>query len=97
MPVIIGWLIAALATAAGELLIRAIVGAGIGFATYEVGSAAVGVVRGYIGDRFASLGEIAGYIGFLKIDVAITIVLSAWVGRMAVSAGKAFLVKKKAS
>jgi hypothetical protein len=97
MPVIVAWLVGALVTAAGEMAIRALIGLGVGFATYTASSLALAGARAAIGGQFAHAGPLAAWAGYLKIDVAITIVLSAWVGRMAVTAGKAFLIKKRAS
>ncbi|MHA6203491.1 DUF2523 family protein [Dyella soli] len=80
-----------LLTVGGEMLIRALVGAGVGIATY---AAVVAPVKAQIQARFGAAGDLAQYIGFLGIDVAVTIVLSAWIGRNAVSASKAFFVKR---
>jgi hypothetical protein len=91
MPVLVAWIGRLLLTVGGEILIRAFVGAGIGMATYAL---QVNVVRPLIAARFAAAGPLADYIGFLGIDVAVTIVLSALAGKAAVSGSKAFFTKR---
>jgi len=95
MPVILVWLGSLLATMAGELAVRALVGTGVGLATYAGTTLALDAAKSTIAGRFNALGVLAGYVGFLRIDQAITIIFSAWAGRTAVSAGKAFLVKRR--
>ncbi|BBD80030.1 hypothetical protein ALSL_1373 [Aerosticca soli] len=51
-------------------------------------------MRQQIAMRLSVAGDLAQYVGFLGIDTAITIILSAWVGRTAVNSAKAFFVKK---
>jgi hypothetical protein len=80
-----------LMTVAGEFLLRGLIGAGVGVATYKF---VVTPVKAQIAQRFSAAGDLAAYIGFLGIDVAVTIILSAWVGRLAVNASKAFFVKR---
>jgi mannose/fructose/N-acetylgalactosamine-specific phosphotransferase system component IID len=80
-----------LLTYVGELAVRALVGAAVGLTTYKF---VVSPVRAAIAARFSAAGDLAGYVGYLGIDAAVTIVLSAIVGRMAVNASKAFFVKK---
>lgn len=84
-------LAAMLASIIGELAIRAVLALGIGFATYKT---VVEPVRGLISTRLHSAGVLADYVGWLGIDVAITIVLSAVIARAATNALKAHIVKK---
>lgn len=91
MPVIVVWIGRMLLTVAGEMLIKAIVGASIGVATYTL---VVNPVRDQIAQRFAAAGAMAEYVGFLGIDAAVTIVLSALAGRAAVDSSKAFFTKR---
>lgn len=91
MPVLIAWIGRILLVSAGEMALRALVGAGIGLATYKV---VVAPVRAEIATRLGGAGELAGYVGWLGIDVAVTIVLSALIGRAAIGASKAFFVKR---
>ena len=91
MPVLVAWIGRMLVTYVGELAIRALIGAGVGIASYKL---VIGPARAAIAARLGAAGDLAGYVGWLGIDVAVTIVLSAWIGRTAVSASKAFFVKK---
>lgn len=93
MPVLIAWVGRMLATYAGELALRALIGVGLGFATYHFG---VTAIKGTITSYLNGGGQIVAYVGWLGIDKAVTIILSAWAGRLAVSAGKAALVKRSA-
>jgi len=91
MPVLIVWVGRMLLTVAGEMLIKALVGASIGIASYTL---VVNPVKAMIAARFAAAGPIADYIGFFGIDAAVTIVLSALAGRAAVDSSKAFFTKR---
>lgn len=91
MPIVVAWIGRALLTVAGEMLIKALTGAAIGVATYTL---VVNPVRQAIAERFAAAGVMADYVGFLGIDVAVTIVLSALAGRAAINSSKAFFVKR---
>jgi hypothetical protein len=91
MPVVIAWIGRLLLTVGGEILIRALIGGGIGLATYAV---QVNVIRPLIAARFAAAGPLAAYIGALGIDVFVTIILSALAGRAAVNGSKAFFTKR---
>jgi hypothetical protein len=82
---------AALLSVAGQFLIRALVGAAIGFGTFKL---VIEPVKALIQARFDAAGDLTAYIGWLGIDVAVTIILSAWIGRVVVSSAKAFFVKK---
>ncbi|WP_126537684.1 DUF2523 family protein [Aerosticca soli] len=91
MPLVMAWIGRVLLSVAGEFVVRAIIGAGVGIATYHF---VVAPVRQQIAMRLSVAGDLAQYVGFLGIDTAITIILSAWVGRTAVNSAKAFFVKK---
>lgn len=91
MPVIVAWIGRLLLTTIGELAVRALVGASVGLTTYKF---VIAPVRQQLAARLGAAGELAGYVGYLGIDVAMTIVLSALAGRLAVGASKAFFVKK---
>ena len=91
MPTLVAWIGRMLLTVAGEFLIKSLVGAAIGVATYTI---VVNPVRAQIQARFAGLGEISDYVGFLGIDVAVTIVLSALAGRAAVNSSRAYFTKR---
>lgn len=91
MPVVVAWIGTMLLSVVGEMAIRALIGVGVGFATHQL---VIEPVREAISARLGSAGVMADYIGFLGIDTAITIVLSAWIGRAAVSASKGFFTKR---
>jgi len=93
MPVLVAWIGSMLLTVVGEMAIRALIGAGVGLATHQL---VIAPVRAAISARLGAAGAMADYVGFLGIDVAITIVLSAWIGRVAVGASKAFFTKRAA-
>lgn len=94
LPEIMAWLGRVLLTAAGEWLVRMVVGAGLAFATNEVVTSTIlPTIRAEISQRFAGAGELVGYIGWFGIDKAVTIILSAWAARFAVNAAKVALVK----
>lgn len=91
MPVILTWLGSLIASSIGAWVVSALISLGVGFVTYKLGVApAESAIRGY----FAGTGPMVAYIGWFGIDQAITIVFSALVGRMAVGAARAHLVKK---
>lgn len=91
MPVLVAWIGRMLLTVAGEMLIKALLGASIAVSTYELVVQPVGQL---IRDRFAAAGPMADYVGFLGMDVAVTIVLSALGARAAINSSKAFFTKK---
>ncbi|MBB3228185.1 hypothetical protein FHW69_002820 [Luteibacter sp. Sphag1AF] len=80
-----------LLTVAGEFAIKAMAGAAVGLATYTV---VISPVRDLIAQRFAQAGILAEYVGFLGIDVHITIVLSALAGRAWVNSTKSFFTMR---
>lgn len=92
MPAVLVWLGSLLATVAGELAVRALIGVGIGFATYTV---AIDPAKAWITNTLNGAGPLVGYIGWFGLDKAMTIVLSAWAGRIATDSAKAYLVKRK--
>lgn len=91
MPTVVAWIGRMLLLSAGEMVIRGLVGAGVGLASYKF---VVTPVRTEIASRFAGAGDLAAYVGWLGIDMAVTIVLSALIGRSAVNASKAFFTKR---
>lgn len=93
MPVVVAWIAEALLTTIGQLAISALVSLGIGF----VGSKAFSGVIDATGIRsmLAGAGPLLDYFGWMGGDVAITIVLSAWAGRMVTSALRVHLASKR--
>lgn len=68
-------------TLLGQFLARALLGAGLGLVTYHYGvSPLFTYVRSMLSGTSA---EVAGWIGFLNIDRAFTVLSSAYVIRMA--------------
>lgn len=92
MPVFLLWLGELLESTVGAMVLQALITVGLGFATYKLGvKPAESLVESYL----ASGGQdLMNYAGWLGIDQAITIVFSALIGRTAIGAAKAFLVKK---
>lgn len=91
MPVLVAWIGSMLLTAIGEMAIRALIGVGVGLATTKL---VIDPMRDRIAAQLAQSGDMVDWIGFLGIDTAITIVISAWIGRSAVSASKAYFTKR---
>lgn len=90
MPVIVGWFIGALMTSVGRLVSTALIALGLGF----VASKAVGMLgfKDRIQAVMSGAGPLLDYVTYLRIDTAITIILSAWAGRMATDALRAHLI-----
>lgn len=91
MPAILVWLGEMIATSIGAWVVSALVSVGVGFVTYKLGVApAESAIKAY----FSGTGQMVAYVGWFGIDQAITIVFSALVGRVAIGALRAHLVKK---
>lgn len=90
MPVFIAWLAKMLVTTAGYMVISALLSLGIGIATTQV----VGALG--IGDNIRAMMGQAGFlynwVGFFGMDTVITIILSAWAGRMASDAMRSHFI-----
>ena len=93
MPVVVAWIGELLLTTVGQLVLVALVSVGIGFAANGLGSAFIDNTG--IGSMLASSGPMVAYIGWLGLDKAVTIILSAWAGRSIVSAARVHLVSKR--
>lgn len=91
MPVVVAWIGRMLLSVAGEFLIKMLVGSAIGLATYGV---EIYAVKPLINTYLRQAGPLTDYVGFLGIDIAITITLSAWAGRVAIDNSKAFFTKR---
>lgn len=90
MPVFVAWLAKMLVTTAGSMLISALLALGIGFTTSKVVSS-LGIgdnIRAMLGQA----GFLYDWVGFFGMDVVITIILSAWAGRMAKDALRAHFI-----
>lgn len=92
MPVFIAWLWGALETRIGAIIISALLTLGLSFASYKF---AVEPLRNLIQQQLAESGaEFTSILGFLGVDAAITMVLSAYTTRWAVSTGLNIIRKK---
>jgi len=91
MPAIVAWIGSMLLTVAGELAIRSVVSLGVALTAYAV---SVSPARSVIADLFSQAGPLADYIGWLGIDVSVTIILSAAAGRAVVDSSKAYFTKR---
>jgi Protein of unknown function (DUF2523). len=91
MPVLVAWLGELVATSIGAWCLQALIGVGVGLATYNLG---IKPAEQFIANQFAQAGDLVNYIGWLGIDEAVTIVMSALIGRAALGALRVHLVKK---
>lgn len=95
MPILVAWIGEMLLSTIGQLAISALVSLGIGFATSSAAGSFIGMdaIRSTLGQA----GPIVDYLGWLGVDRAITIVLSAWAGRAVTSAARVHFVSKRAA
>jgi len=93
MPIVVAWIGEMLLSVIGQLVISALISLGLGFATSAVASYVN--LGANIKTVMAGAGPLYAYIGFLRIDTAITIVLSAWAGRMITSAARVHFTANK--
>lgn len=95
MPALVAWIGTMLLSVAGQIVFRILLTLGIGLATNQA-AASLG-----LGERIQTVlgqaGPLYDYVGFFGLDVAITIVLSAWAGRMLTDAAKVYFVRKGAA
>lgn len=94
MPAIVLWIGGMLVSVVGQMAVTALLALGIGFGTTKAVEA-----LGFgdaVRDMLGRAGPLYDYVGFFGIDVAMTIVLSAWAGRMATDAAKAYVVSMRA-
>lgn len=91
MPVVIAWIGEMLLTVVGQMAIRALIALGVGFAVHAGFSGVIGTsaIQSYLG----AAGQLTPWIGFLCLDKVITIILSAWAGRMLADSLKVSLAK----
>lgn len=80
----------------GSWIAGAMVFLGIGFATQQaVIEPAIDQVQGYIQSAGSEAGAVAmQWFGFLNMDKAITMILSAYAARAAIRAAKVFLTQR---
>lgn len=95
MPIFVAYIGEMLLSVVGQMFISSLVSLGIGFVASKVVS---GVIDSSgIRTMLDAAGPLADYIGWFGIDVAITIVLSAWAGRKITDAATAHLVSKRSA
>ena len=95
MPIVVAWIGEMLLSVIGQMAISALVSIGIGFAGSAVASGVIDSIG--ISSMLGSAGPLVDFMGWMKIDVAVTIVLSAWAGRKITDAATAHIVSKRKS
>jgi Protein of unknown function (DUF2523) len=96
MPVAIAWIGEMLLSVVGQMVLSALVSLGIGLA---VNAGATGVIdSSELQSMLSNAGPLLNWVGFLGIDKAMTIILSAWAGREIVDSAKVhFVARSKTS
>lgn len=95
MPALLAWLGALLETRLGSWLIQALATLGVSFVTYKVG---VEPFRNLLVEHLASMPAMfANVIGYLWIDRALTMIMSAAAAKEATNGMRAVLTKKGAT
>jgi hypothetical protein len=96
MPIVVAWIGEMLLNTIGQMVLSGMVALGIGFL---VSKGATGVIdMTEIQSKLAAAGPMLAWIGVLRIDQSITVILSAWAGRAITDAAKTHLaIKKKAA
>jgi len=95
MPVVVAWIGEMLLSVVGQMAISALVSLGIGFVGSKVATGVIDTIG--ISSMLGSAGPLVDFMGWMKIDVAVTIVLSAWAGRKITDAATAHIVAKRKS
>lgn len=95
MPVVVAWLVGVLESRAGSIVISALLSLGLSFTTYTF---SVAPLRTLIANDVGSLSAMAANVlGFLWVDRAITMLLSAVAAKYATQGAKAVLTRKVTS
>jgi hypothetical protein len=90
MPSLVSWFGRMLVTFAGQIVVSALLALGIGIATTAVVSS-LGIGDN-IRDMLGGAGFLYNWVGFFGMDTCITIILSAWAGRMAKDALRGYMI-----
>lgn len=79
MPMIVSWILAGLIQVAGSLVGRVLLALGFGFVEFAGFSALVDNVKAQASSLIGAVGnsELAAWAGFFRIDVCLSILLSA--------------------
>lgn len=91
MPVVIAWIARMLLTVVGPMALSALVSLGIGFAASKVASGLIDYSG--IANKWAAAGDLRAWVGALRIDTSVTVILSAWAGRKIVDAARVHLAQ----
>jgi hypothetical protein len=91
MPVLLAWLGELVVSSVGAWALSALVGLGVGFVASTVASGLIDSSQ--IMTALRSSSVMWGWVGYLKIDTDITIILSAWAGRAVTNSVQAHLTK----
>ena len=94
MPVLVAWIGEMLLSTVGQLVLSALVSVGIGFVASKATSGVIDTIG--IKAMLGGAGPLLDYLGWLGVDQAITIVLSAWAGRKITDAARVHFVSKRA-
>lgn len=92
MPVVIAWLMGALESTAGSIIISSMLSLGLSFASYTFG---VGPLRSMISSQLGGSGAyFVNILGWLGVDKAITMILSAYAAKWTTQSALS-LIKRK--
>ncbi|MDR3443706.1 DUF2523 family protein [Dyella sp.] len=95
MPALVAWLLGVLETRIGSIVISALLSLGLSFTTYKF---SVGPIQSWIQTSVGGIPAVGiQVLGFLGVDKAITMVLSAVAARYAVQGARAALTRKVTS
>ncbi|MHA6203501.1 DUF2523 family protein [Dyella soli] len=95
MPAIVAWLLGVLESRIGSIVISALLALGLSWTTYTF---SVAPLRAYILSQTAGIPAMGiGVLGFLGVDRAITMILSAVASKAAVNGAKSILTRKASS
>lgn len=96
MPIVVAWIAEMLLSIVGQLAISAVLALGVGLVANKAAPALIDATG--ISAMLGSGGQMmTDYAGWMGIDKAMTIILSAWAGRALMSAARLHLTKKAAA
>lgn len=83
MPLFLAALLGGLVSAAGSFIGRALIALGIGYVSYTGISALLGWIKGQVISHLVGApANVVAIMGLLKIDVAVSIIFSAFAARL---------------
>lgn len=95
MGKIIGWLLTALESRAGSIGVSLLASLGLGFTAYKF---TIAPLRDFIASQAGGAPAMAiGILGFLGLDKAVTMILSAIASKYAISGARQILTRRKAA